>query len=257
MEPNTYPEISQATDLIQPLFEGQFLIKSVPEGQPDDKWSFRGIASDETEDETGDSILKKSLDLSYAQKRGFVNWDHSREPKDQLGYLTKAILIEGDMLKTLEDEFQVSLSKTASVYVEGNLYKHVEKAKDVRAMMKSSEPGRGPGLSLDGALARDPESKGVLRAFVRGVAITATPAHVMTLCSLKKSLRDYSLSLEKPEPEALSLAEEASLLKSDGAGVAQGLSFEGAVISLLRMRPHWTYDLAQKVVKHAIESRSR
>jgi len=47
-------------------------------------WSFSGVASDEGEDEDGDAILRKQLDISYAQQRGYVNWNHSRNPADHL-----------------------------------------------------------------------------------------------------------------------------------------------------------------------------
>lgn len=152
-------------------------------------WRFRGIASDESPDVEDDSILRKALDLSYAQSRGFVNWEHSPEPEHQIGYLTKAELINPSDVKRFQDQLGVKLSKSASVFVEGELYQYVSKAEAVANLLKSAPPGKGLGLSLQGALARDPENGAVLKAFVRGVAITSVPAHPRTLAQLSKSLR--------------------------------------------------------------------
>lgn len=161
-------------------------------------WRFLGIASDESQDVEGDSILRRSLDLSYADSRGFVNWEHSSEPEHQIGYLTKAELIRPGDIKRLEKDLGIELSKTASVLVEGELYKYSSKAEHVANLLKSAPAGKGLGLSLQGALARDPENGDVLKAFVRGVAVTAVPAHPRTLAQLAKSLeKDLTKS---PDP---------------------------------------------------------
>lgn len=250
MVPTTFPEIGQLQEESVPLFTGNILLKSVKEG---DVWTFAGIASDEEADVDGDAILKKHLDLSYAKTRGYVNWDHSREPRDQIGFLTNTNLIVGDMLKSLEQKFETQLSSTASVYVEGEFYKHMPRAVEVRDMLKSASPGRGPGLSLDGSIARDKSSGGIIKAFVRGVAFSPVPAQTRTLCALKKSLRDYSASLE--EPNGLPATAD-NLLKSAEKQVVQGMSFDEAIVWVLKAKPHWTYDLAKKVVEYTIKRRS-
>lgn len=235
------------------------LLKSSKKGKGDD-WSFRGIASDEKVDEEGDQLLKKSLDLSYAQQRGYVNWDHSREPKDQLGFLTKAAVIDGDLRKSLEDELGEDLSSTASVYMEGVLYPYMEKAQHAKDLMKSSKEVGGPGLgmSLDGAVARDKDSGGIVRAFVRGVALTTAPVNTRTLCQLRKSLASYSSGQENSGPEiatADEVREAAQEMASDRLHKAiegSGMSFDEATLFLLKKRPHWTYDLATRVVKYTL-----
>lgn len=237
------PKINSIADslelLPESLAEGRILAKSVKEDEV--SWRFSGIASDEGQDIEGDVILKKSIDLSYAKERGFVNWNHSRSPEDQLGYLTKASLVDEELRKSLADQFGFDPGPTASVYIEGTLYKHVTRSKSVFEILKSTEPTSdfvGLGLSLDGVVARDIESGGVVKAYVRGVAITPAPVHTRTLCALLKSLKGYSGR------------EEEQLIKSlAGAG---GFSEEEATQWLLRQRPNWTYRFAQQVVKYTI-----
>lgn len=201
---------------------------------------FAGIASDERPDLSPqqEAILRKNLDLTYAQQRGFVNWDHSRSPDDQIGYLTKAVVIPPSKVEEYAALLGTELSPTASVYVEGELYKSVPKARQVFDIMKSVSPGEnvGLGLSLDGSAIREKDSGAIQKAIVRGVAITPSPAHTKTFCSLRKSL----CSIEQ-------LSEEN--------GVTKGLNYDEAVMTLMKMRPHLTYGLAKRVVDYTIEQK--
>jgi len=225
------------------LAYGMILTKTI--GETDELWKFAGIASDETEDAEGDTILRKSLDLTYASRRGYVNWDHKREPELQLGFLTKAELVSGKDIETLKKKLDVDLPKTASVYVEGTLYKYVPKAEAVYNMMKSiTDPTRGPGMSLDGAMAREVTSGDVVKAFVRGVAITPIPAQPNTLCRLVKSLRDYSAG----ENDKHGLEQERML---------KGMTFDEATLWVLKQKPEWTYDLASRVVRFTIQNKEK
>ncbi len=90
------------------------LLKTVS-NRKDDGWKFAGIASDETEDVEGDTILRKMLDVSYASQRGYVNWDHSRAPEDQIGYLTTCEVVDHGDVERLSKNFGVDIPSTASV----------------------------------------------------------------------------------------------------------------------------------------------
>jgi hypothetical protein len=199
-------------------------------------YRFCGVASDESPDMSSynDEILRKSLDLTYAQRRGFVNWDHSREPQDQLGFLTRAEVIPLEKIAEYEERVGRTLNPTASVYVEGNLYKNVKKVEHVLDILSSVDAGGegSLGLSLDGASLRDRDTHKLLKAIVRGVAITPSPAHVKTFCSLKKSL------------EAV----------SDG-GIIDGLTFDAAVIRIMEMRPHISLKLAKNIVRWIVQKK--
>lgn len=232
------------------LFEGRLLMKSLEEVSAD-SWKFKGIASDETPDTTGDEILRKSLDLSYAQARGFVNWDHSRAPEDQLGFLTRVDILSGPQLTELQKSMGVPIADTATVYLEGELYRYVKRAQSVHELLKSSmETGYrgGPGLSLDGVMARDKESGNVVKAFVRGVALSSVPAHTKTLCMLMKSLQGYSDG-EKTPVEIQDVADTVELLRKSA-----GMTTDEAVLWLLKKRPQWTYEFATRVVSYTIQN---
>jgi len=235
-----------------------FLLKAADSDTPDGPMKFMGIASDESEDVEGDKILKKNVDLSYAKARGYVNWDHSREPGNQLGFLTKAEIVDGDNVGKLRKDLGLPISSSASVFVEGEFYKHVPKAMEVFNIMKSTPVGQpGLGLSLDGAMARDLTSGGIVRAFVRGVAITPVPAHPKTLMRLKKSLQGYELFREAgamPEDLPAAIASEvvAELKKSMGPAEHPKMSLDQAALWILKKKPEWTYNFAQKVVRYSM-----
>lgn len=234
----------------------------------DGPWQFRGIASDETPDVEDDAILRKALDLSYAAARGFVNWDHSGEPEHQIGYLERAELIAPNRVRSFQSQLPegVTLSKSASVFVQGTLYKFVPKAEAVAKLIKSAPPGKGVGMSLQGAMARDTSSGDIVRAFVRGIAITPVPAHPMTMVSLAKSLRAASDAARPESPEAgvslelLRAVDEAAnravaeqLAKHGMPAPGKVLTEEEAILATLRKHPHWTYSLARDVVRYAIQ----
>lgn len=196
-------------------------------------WTLKGIASDEETDTEGEQLLKSILDLSYAKQRGYVNWHHSREPADQLGFITKCDLIPREEIPALEKACGVKLSPTASVYFEADLYRHVRKAQEVRDVVRSAPPGyHGLGVSLDGGIAKEKASGTLLKAYVRGVAISPMPVHTKTLVTLAKAL-------------------------ARGSGSARPLSHDEAVLFVLKKQPAWSYAMAERVVAATEEMRRR
>lgn len=216
---------------IAPLFDLDLSLFKAVEGETDTEWKFAGIAADESRDAEGDEILKKQIDLSYASTRGYVNWNHGREPGDQIGYLTKAIIVDEKQLDALSKSFDAHIPRTASVYVEGRLYKHVPKAESVHQIMKSSPAGAGLGLSVEGGVQRDAKTGRLQKAVVRGVAITYVPAQPQTLLQLRKSI--------------------------DTSAVDPLLTNEQAILSVLRQQPTWTYDIAAQVVDYAKQRKAK
>jgi len=217
----------------QPILTARLLFKSGDFDNDSDHWNFRAIASDEIEDIEGDSLKKSIIDVDYANKRGYVNWHHSRHPEDQIGYLSKAAIIDSGEINKLEDEFQIPLSKTASVYVEGSLYQHVPRAGHARNIMKSVKPGYsgGVGVSIDGKVSFNELTQSIEKAYVRGVAFSAIPANLLTMSQLLKTLKGGM-------PES---------------GLFKSLNEDQATMWLLKKRPHWTYNLAHRVAKLAIK----
>lgn len=214
-----------------PLISGRIILEKAVEGDKEGFWRFAGVASDEETDIDGDSLTKSVLDLSYAQKRGFVNWNHSRKPEDQLGFLTKAELIEDR--SSLEKKLGVSLTKSATVYVEGELYRMVPQAQAVRNIMMSvrGDYTSGLALSVDGVLAKSSDQ--IVKAYVRGVAITPAPAQLNTFCQLRKAIADMG----------------------GGSDKLGGMSEKEAVLWVLEKNPSWTYGAAKLFVTYVLTSR--
>lgn len=213
------------------------LIKANKKDTPN-MMKFGGIASSEAMDVQGDTILRKHLDLSYLQRRGYVNWDHGKEPADQLGFSTKATLVASGDLAEYEDLLGMTLTKSVSVYVEGSLYSHVKKAVEVYDILKSIPEGvdGALGLSVEGSLVRN-EDKSVARAVVRGLAITPAPVHPDTLCRLVKSL-------SLPFAKAVEHDEQAS-----GHQGRKVLTFNDAVVQAMEWNPTLTLAKAKRVVQ--------
>lgn len=252
----------------QQLVHLQMLKAAKPASGEEDYWTFHGIASDEGMDVEGDTLLKKALDVTYANTRGYVNWDHGRGPEDQIGFLTKCEILTPSRIAELRKSFP-NISDKATAYVSGELYKHVARAKTTRDMLKSASESSadtymGPGLSLDGAVARDRKSGGLIKAFVRGVAITPQPANMLTTARLKKSLAAYN-ELEgiggNLSPEAVQLIAGAVVdeMRKSAAPLLGNTSMnrDQAILWLLQKRPHWSYELASKVVRYTMQNSAR
>jgi len=146
---------------------------------PSGEWRIGGIASDENaEDLQNERVLISGLDTSYLQKHGVWNWDHQHQgPGDVLGSI---------------DIIQKDLNR-GTLYVEGPLYQHVEKAKEVYNLMRSmkdTKDGRRLGLSIEGKVKeRDKENNKVIKAaWIKACAITANPINQSTYVDFIKSL---------------------------------------------------------------------
>ena len=233
---------------VETLFDN---LKFVPlfKGHQDDNGDYRfaGVASDESPDSSPerDAILRKHLDVTYAQTHGYVNWDHGRGPEDQIGALTKAVIIPPEQLNTYSALAGVELPDTASLWVEGVLYKHQPRAQSVVNMLKSVEDGtvpfgKGPGLSIDGSAIRNVQGK-MQKAIVRGVAITPSPAHTSTFCNLVKSL--------------LQTNDEVGDVETGLVKTIDCLTYEEAVVTVLEMRPEMPFALAKQIVDYTIQQK--
>jgi hypothetical protein len=242
----------------QQLLTGR-LLKA--EQQAEDSWKICGVASDEGPDTQGDSILRKTLDLTYANARGFVNWNHSRAPADQLGFLTKCEVLSKGNAVSIAEGAGVDIPDTATVFVEGSLYPHVPRAKEVQQILKSMSnlgDSGGLGLSLDGTVARG-GGQGVIKAFVRGIAVTPFPSQPLTFVRLRKMveaaqlLGDDNVDIQgmAKDISAAVLEGVSDLLKKGEQTVLSDLrkmNRDEAALWILKARPKWSLEFAEKVV---------
>lgn len=54
-----------------------------------------GIASTEAEDQQGEVVLQEKMDCSYLVEKGYLNWNHSHAPEDQIGKPLEVIKMDG------------------------------------------------------------------------------------------------------------------------------------------------------------------
>lgn len=239
--------MNQLVENQEPLFDAQFFLLSKGEPSADGgipNARFGGVASCESIDVEGEALLRKHLDITYLQQRGYVNWDHSRAITDQIGFITKALIIPAGGSGQYEDILKTSLSKSASLYVEGQLYAHSKHAQEVSNLLKSIPEGApgALGMSVEGSKVVDKETGLLKKAIVRGVAITPAPIHPETCARILKSLGlDVNRSVERVE---LSKA------------IPSGLSFEQAVVRVMERNPKIRLPLAKQIVHFIIAKRS-
>jgi len=139
------------------LFQAQVGLKKAASDKQGE-WNIYGIASSEGIDQDGERILRESLDNSYLRKRGYINWNHSKEPGDQLGYTTKAEIIMPGMIDKYQDMLGINISKKSSLYIEGILYNGATKSAEVKNILesvpKSAGAGSSLGLSVEGVMTK-------------------------------------------------------------------------------------------------------
>jgi len=247
------------TDKVETLFETRLIPLLKNQGIEESgakAWAFAGIASDEKKDEQGDELLKQVLDLSYASDRGYVNWDHSSEPDDQLGYLTKAAFIDKENRAEIQQIIGKPLSKTASIYVEGKLYSEMTHAKTVRDIMRSTEDiDRGLGLSIEGSLVFGADYRKIEKVLVRGVAITPSPANKRTLVGLMKSLRDQGTP-ETTKKTTDFATDSLSNLVNPNTEAVKSYTLDEAAFEVLKAQPNMTFNQAVELLQQHLTANS-
>ncbi|NBS88444.1 hypothetical protein EBS67_00270 [bacterium] len=66
-----------------------------PDGEKKKGRIIEGIASTEDKDQQGEIVLQEKMDCSYLLEKGYLNWNHSHAPEDQIGKPLEVIKMEG------------------------------------------------------------------------------------------------------------------------------------------------------------------
>lgn len=66
-----------------------------PDGETKKGRIIEGIASTEDKDQQGEIVLQEKMDCSYLLEKGYLNWNHSHSPEDQIGKPLEVIKMEG------------------------------------------------------------------------------------------------------------------------------------------------------------------
>lgn len=161
----------------------------------------KGIASTDSEDSDGETLIPAGFDFQPLLKSGFLNWNHRARDT------SKAICGEPTSAKVIGNEF----------HIEGVLYPNAE-GKNVIELAQTLEkysPNRRLGFSIEGqAIERDVlNPKRVTKARITGVAITQCPKNPNTLMSIIKG--EYQSEFQEEEEEDQADVEKAMMVNPD------------------------------------------
>jgi hypothetical protein len=134
-----------------------------------------GIASTSDEDTDEEELIPEGFDISYLKERGFVNWNHKKDPEYIIGEPIEAVNRKGE-----------GLYVKAQLYPDSDLAKKVYKL--ANTLKKNSKIKRRLGFSIEGrATERDPlNPKRVLKALITGIAITHSPKNPKSIIDIIK-----------------------------------------------------------------------
>lgn len=187
-------------------------------GGADEPWMIQGLASTPTEDQQGEVVLVKGLDLSYLDAgKGTFNWNHfgDKDPSSVIGLITEHNRTPGGEL-----------------FVKGRLLKALPKAQAAYNLMKAlDEEGetRRMGMSIEGKVLHK-QNKVIYKAWVKAVALTMDPVNPDTYVRFAKSFSDAEfVPQEESELAGLdpSTLERALSIATTSSGSANG----GSILS--------------------------
>ena len=144
-----------------------------------------GIASTENKDQQGEVVIQQNMDCSYLLEKGFLNWNHSHAPEDQIGKPLEVNKVPGgpDTPNQLPCTFFRSM-----------LFDGMPRSEAVWALSKALEESAGVGsnrflgFSVEGGV-RVRHGNILMETLVRHMAATHEPvnAEAVARCVLAKS----------------------------------------------------------------------
>jgi len=138
-------------------------------------WTIEGLASTPSQDQQGEIVLVKGLDLSYLEQgKGTFNWNHfgDKDPSSVVGLIT-------DHSRTIDGE----------LFVKGKLLKNLPKARACYDLLKALDAEgetRRLGMSIEGKVLHK-QNRVIYKAWVKAVALTMDPVNPDTYVSFAKS----------------------------------------------------------------------
>jgi hypothetical protein len=166
------------------------MIKAKPQDEGDSAYRIRGVASTETRDWQGETVVQSGIDFNPFLKSGHFNWNHQPGPENIIGEPTAAVVV------TVADVpgYRILPHQTGHepcLYLEGVLYKGVTRADAVWKLMttlaKGSPYDRALGYSLEGGVAARTGNNRLTRTVVRHCAVTHEPINSDSWAVLAKS----------------------------------------------------------------------
>lgn len=216
----------QVTRFSMPVTSGAELVKGMS-GNVDAPWLIEGRASTMGEDQQGEIVLVKGLDLSYLdQGKGTFNWNHygDKDPSSVIGIIQKH-----------------SRPHDEELYVCGKLLKSLPKAQAAYNLLKALDAegdSRRMGMSIEGKVLHR-HNKIIYKAWVKAVALTMDPVNPDTFVRMSKSFADAEygdaddLGIQGVDVATLERALSIASTGGEGGGsILSPESVEGALKNL-------------------------
>lgn len=144
-----------------------------------------GIASTEEKDQQGEVVMQEKMDCSYLLEKGYLNWNHSHAPEDQIGKPLEVVKMPGGP--------ETPGGKPATFF-RALLLEGVARADAVWALSKALETSAGVGtdralgFSVEGGV-RVRQGNLLVETVVRHMAATHEPVNAQSVarCVMAKS----------------------------------------------------------------------
>lgn len=144
-----------------------------------------GIASTEEKDQQGEIVMQEKMDCSYLLEKGYLNWNHSHAPEDQIGKPLEVIKMPGG---------PTTPGEKPATFFRALLLDGVPRADAVWALAKALEvssgigANRSLGFSVEGGV-RMRQGHLLVETVVRHMAATHEPVNAQSVarCVMAKS----------------------------------------------------------------------
>lgn len=177
---------SQATFEVPLRFTKSFIGEFVdPSGEKKIGKIIEGIASTEDKDQQGEIVMQDKMDCSYLLEKGYLNWNHSHSPEDQIGKPLEVIKLPGG---------PNTPGGRPATFFKATLFEGMPRADAVWNLSKALENAQGVGgdralgFSVEGGV-RMREGHVLVETVVRHMAVTHEPVNAQSTarCVLAKS----------------------------------------------------------------------
>jgi hypothetical protein len=144
-----------------------------------------GIASTEDKDQQGEIVMQDKMDCSYLLEKGYLNWNHSHAPEDQVGKPLEVVKVEGG---------PTTPGGRPATFFRAVLFDNVPRADAVWTLSKALESAHGVGndralgFSVEGGV-RMRQGHVLVETIVRHMAVTHEPVNAQSSarCVMAKS----------------------------------------------------------------------
>lgn len=154
-------------------------------GEQKDGRIIEGIASTEGKDQQGEVVLQDKMDCSYLLEKGYLNWNHSHAPEDQIGKPLEVVKLPGG---------PNTPNNLPATYFRALLFDNVNRAEAVWTLSKAIDTSSGHGMdrslgfSVEGGV-KVRNGNVLVETVVRHMAVTHEPVNAQSVarCVMAKS----------------------------------------------------------------------